>query len=147
MTVLTAPRLPGWPKRLEAFIDQVKANAFAWDGFDCGPNWAGRHVEVMTGHDPAAAFRGRYKSRNGALRVMRQAGHDDLADLVATMLPELEHPSQAIVGDIVAVRVDTAFKHALGICNGSTIFVLREDGIGLLDLLAADRAFRVGGDA
>lgn len=138
-------RLPNWRKRFETFIDQVKATPFAWGEFDCGPAFAGRLVEALTGADLAAPYRGRYKTAAGALRVIRNEGFADLAELVDALLPAHEHPSRMRLGDIVAVPVESAFGVALGICNGGgTIFVLREDGIGVLDQADAIRAWRVG---
>jgi hypothetical protein len=74
---------------------------------------------------------------------MRQAGFRNLADMVAVMLPEI-HPSEARIGDIAAIEIDTPFGYALGVVNGERVFVLREDGMGTVDLLDAKRAFRVG---
>lgn len=76
--------------------------------------------------------------------VVARAGFADLADLVASILPEI-HPSEAKVGDIAAIPTGTALGHGLGVVNGGgTILVLREEGIGVVGLLSADRAFRVG---
>ena len=137
-------RLPNWRRRLKDFIDRVRKTPLDYEHFDCGPAWAGELVRELTGEDPAAPFRGRYKSRAGALRVMRATGHADLASLVSTLLPAWEHASQARVGDLVAVPTPGPFGYSLGICNGATIFVLRDDGVGVMDLLAASHAWRVG---
>ncbi|WP_029723070.1 DUF6950 family protein [Sinorhizobium medicae] len=136
-------RLPGWRRRFEAAIDEIKARPFAWGEHDCGPGLAGRLALAMTGVDCAAQYRGAYDSASGALRVMRDAGFDNLADLVASVLPEV-HISAASIGDIAAVPDDTPFGYALGVVNGERIFVLKTDGVGTVDLLDATRAFKVG---
>jgi len=140
----TLVRRDDWRSRLEAAIDAVKAVPADWTKqADCGPHLTGRMVEAQTGVDVAAPFRGRYTTAAGALRVMKAAGFDNLGDLVASLLPEI-HPSQAGVGDIAAIADETPFRYALGVVDGERIFVLRPDGLGTVDLLAAERAFRVG---
>ena len=54
------------------------------------------------------------------------------------------HVSQAMLGDVAEVPDESPFGHALGIVNGERLLVMREDGIGTVDLLSATRAFRVG---
>ncbi|OCP17370.1 MULTISPECIES: hypothetical protein [unclassified Ensifer] len=142
--MLALTRRDDWRSRLEAAIDAVKAVPADWaKQADCGPHLTGRAVEALTGVDVAAAFRGRYQSAAGALRVMKAAGFDNLGDLVASLLPEI-HPSQAGVGDIAAIADDSPFGFALGVVDGERVFVMRPDGLGTVDLLAAQRAFKVG---
>lgn len=141
----TLTRRHDWRSRLEAAIDAIKAIPFSWkEQTDCGAHLAGRMVEAQTGVDVSALFRGSYTTATGALRVMKTAGFDNLGDLVASVLPELGHPSEACVGDIVAVADDSAFGCALGVVDGERIFVMRADGLGTVDLLTAHRAFKVG---
>lgn len=143
-------RLPNWRARLEQFIDQVERDGFDYGPADCGPNWAGRAVEAVLGIDPAAPYRGRYTTELGALRLMRRAGHQNLGDMVGALLLEATgteteiHPSQARLGDLMAVPDAGGFGCSLGICNGERILVRRRDGKGTLDRLAAVRAWRLG---
>ncbi|WP_085025599.1 DUF6950 family protein [Ensifer aridi] len=136
-------RLPDWRRRFEAAIDEIKALPFAWGDHDCGPGLAGRLAFALTGVDCAAQYRGSYDSAASALRVMHEAGFDNLGDLVAAILPEI-HISAAAIGDIAAVPVNGPFGYALGVVNGERIFVLKETGVGTVDLLDATRAFKVG---
>lgn len=145
MTAPTLSRLDDWRGRFEASMDEIMRVPFAWkEQTDCAIHLAGRLVEAMTGVDCVAHYRGRYTSSAGALRVMREDGFANLGDLVAAILPELDHPSQAEVGDIAAIPDEGAFGFALGVVNGDRIFVLTEKGIGTVDLLTAKRAFKVG---
>lgn len=139
-------RLPGWRKRYEAFIDQVKATPFSWAGHDCAVGFAGGMVLALTGVDLVAPWRGRFETQAEALALLqRELHHDNLGDLVSTLLEEHEHPSQMQVGDIAGIPTDNAFGFSLGICNGGgTVLVLREDGMGVLDQSSATRAWRVG---
>ena len=79
----------------------------------------------------------------GALGVLRNDGFADLGDLVASVLPEI-HISRGRIGDVAAIPADDGFGFTLGVVNGERIFVLRPDGFGTVDLLAAGRAFRIG---
>lgn len=137
-------RLPDWAARLHDFIDSVKREPFSWDGGDCALGWAARAVEAQTGVDPVAAYRGKFKTAKGALAAMKKMGASDLAEAAALFLPRHDHPSQAQIGDIAAVPKDDAFGFTLGIVNGETILVLREDGMGIVPRTAATQAFKVG---
>lgn len=136
-------RLPDWRRRFEEAIDEIKARPFDWESHECGTGLAGRLAFALTGVDCAAEYRGTYHSAAGAFRVMREAGFDNIGDLVASILPEV-HVSEASVGDIAAIPDDSLFGFALGVVNGERIFVLRENGLGTVDLLDATRAFKVG---
>lgn len=137
-------RVPGWRARFEAAVDEIKHRPFDWaTQHDCGPGLAGRLVLALTGTDVAAPWRGRYTTRAGAIRAMQESGFATLADLVASLLPEIR-PAQARIGDLAAFPMDTPFGHALGVVNGERVFVLKENGIGTMGLLQATRAFRVG---
>lgn len=136
-------RLDDWRPRFEQVIDDMRLKPFAWRDNDCGPALVGRSVEALTGVDIAVAYRGKYSDAASALRLVRSHGFDDLADLVASLLPEI-HPSRARVGDIAAFEMDSPFRSALGVVNGERVFVLRPEGIGTMNLLQARRAFKVG---
>lgn len=136
-------RLPDWAARLHDFVDGVKRSPFAWDGHDCFIGWAADAVLAMTGEDIAAAYRGKYKTAMGGAAVLRRAGFDDLADGVASLLPEI-HISQARLGDIAAIPSDGPFGWSLGIVNGETILTVGENVMGVAPLLTATRAFQVG---
>lgn len=136
-------RLPDWRMRFEATIDDIRHHPFAWGSHDCGPALAGRMIEAITGEDLARPYRDRYRTASEALRVMRDAGFSNLADLAGSLLPEI-HPSRARIGDIAAFPMDGPFRSALGVVNGERVFVLRPEGLGTMSLLQAHRAFKVG---
>ena len=140
---MTLTRIELWRGPYKAVVDDLRRKPFAWGENDCGPALAGRMVEALTGEDLGSPYRGRYDSAASAYKLMKAEGYDDLADLVAAMLPE-RPKAQAVIGDIAAIPVDTVFRHALGIVNGERIFVLTETGLGTVDLLDADRIFAVG---
>jgi len=136
-------RLPDWAARLHDFIDGVKRDPFAWNSHDCVFGWAADAVLAITGEDVAAPYRGKYKSAKGAAGVLKRAGFDDLAEAVASLLPEI-HISQARIGDLAAIPTDGPFGWSIGIVNGETILTVGETAMGVSPLLSATRAFRVG---
>jgi hypothetical protein len=143
--VIELQRKPMWIGPFHDFIDEVRLKPFDWNGNECVIAFVCRHIEVLTGQDLAGDKRGRFSDAASAYRLMREEGFDDLADLVATYLPEYEHPSEAELGDIVTIPVNTPFKHALGIINHERVLTMTEArGIGTVDRSLADRAFRVG---
>src|SRR5690606_37853811 len=101
---------------------------FSWETqHDCGLGLVVEVVRVLTGHDFGEPYRGRYTTQQGAVRMMKKEGFDNLADMVASMVPEI-HPSRCRIGDVVAFRDENSlFGHALGIVNGERSFVMKED--------------------
>lgn len=138
---MTIVRYHDWRTRLSAYLHEVAPASFEWGRHDCALFAAGA-VEAMTGHDFAAEYRGRYKTLIGGLRHLKKAGFSDHADLAASIFSEVA-PAHAHVGDLAAIQIEGGI--ALGVVQGSRIYVLRPDrsGIGTVDLLDAERAFHV----
>ncbi len=136
-------RLPQWRARLEMAIDDIKSKPFSWENNECGTGLVGNIVLAITGEDAAAPYRGAYNDAASALRTMKDAGFDNLADLVGSILPEILI-SEAKIGDIAAIKMKSPFGYALGVVNGERVFVLMEEGIGTVDLLECERAYKVG---
>ena len=140
------PRHDLWRARFEKAIDDAKQRPFNWDGNECVIGLCANVILAITGTDLAAEYRGKFKDALSAARLMKQMGFDNIADLTASFLEEYERgPSQAKIGDLVAIPDDTPFGYSLGVVNGERVFVLTETGMGTVDLLSATRAFRVGG--
>ncbi len=137
-------RVADWDVRLAAFLRARRAQGFAWGQRDCAL-FAADWVKEATGEDPAAAYRGKYRTAAGALKALRRQGHGDLAEAVTAALgPPLETTALMGRGDIGQVQsIDSAFEGALGVCAGADIAVLSEDGVVLLPRKAALKAWRV----
>lgn len=139
-----------WRVALENYLLSVWREPFQWGRHDCALFAAGA-VKAMTGEDPAADYRGRYTTLRGGLRLLKKNGFANHAELAEATFEEIRDPeghpwvAAAQVGDIAAIKVDDDGLYALGIVQGSRIYVLRpgEAGIGTVDLLDAERAFRV----
>lgn len=135
-------RLKDWRHRLHAAIEERRRRPFDFaSGVDCAL-MAADCVLAMTGEDLAEPFRGRYSTEVGAMRVIRNEGFADLADLVAARLEEID-PVRACVGDVAFIPDDSCFGGALGIVIGEQVAVLHIDGIGVVDRTQMSKAFRV----
>ena len=114
-------RRDNWPNLLAQFIEARREQPFAWGSNDCctfGADW----VETCTGVDYALAWRGRYSSGLGAVRVLDEAG--GVEALVDALGLQRVAPQLAGRGDIVAQ--ETGRGMTLGICLGvSTAFVAK----------------------
>ena len=64
-------RKEDWPERLMALIAERRSRPFAWGEQDCAL-FACDAVAAMTGADPAAWFRGRYRTRRGAYALLKR---------------------------------------------------------------------------
>jgi hypothetical protein len=133
------PRLFDWQTRLAAWLSTVRKTPFKEGRHDCALFAAGA-VQAMTGTDLAAAFRGRYRTTRGGLRVLRREGFADHIDLAARHFDEIA-PSAAQPGDLVAVQTPEGL--ALGVVQGAAAYVPGRDGLALIPVKGASRAFRV----
>lgn len=135
-------RRDDWYSRLSTYVEDVRRKPFAYGDHDCALFAAGA-VLAMTGIDPAAGLRGKYKTLGGGLRRLKKLGFANHAELAASMFEEI-HPSHAHIGDIAAIDLSGG-AIALGVVQGARIFVLRPDhqGMATVDLLTASKAFRV----
>lgn len=92
-------RLPDWEARLAAYLEPLRARAFAWGEHDCCTFTAGA-VEAMTGVDPMPEFRGRYSTAIGSARALTRYG---AGTLDATLDGKFERVPAALAhrGDVV----------------------------------------------
>lgn len=132
-------RSRGWQKSLVAYLAQVRQAPFQPGKNDCALFAAGA-VAAQTGQDYAAPYRGRYTTISGGLRVLRRDGFADHIALAAHHLPE-KPPVFASPGDLAVVEVQDG--PALGVVQGSLVYVLGPDGVRLIDAALIVRAFGV----
>ncbi|ARC35930.1 hypothetical protein A6J80_05615 [Paracoccus yeei] len=134
-------RLPDWQARLHAWLGQIDGRPVRPGRHDCCLFGASA-VEAQTGVDLAAPWRGRYTTMAGGRRVLRKAGYADHIALMAAHLPEV-HPAYACEGDLAVVP--TPEGPAVGVFQGSAIYVLTETGkLGLAPAEAGMTFFKVG---
>lgn len=137
------PKTDGWRNRLDDWAARSHVLPFEWGMHDCALN-AATAVEMQTGFDFAAEFRGRYDSFDTGLALLRAKGFDNHADYAASLLPEFS-PAEAQIGDIAAVDFG-AHGVALMLVAGHRLIGPMPQAAGSLPLLSASRAFAVGRD-
>jgi hypothetical protein len=129
-----------WKPRLAAHVAAAARRPYAAGSHDCALFAAGA-VEAVRGEDPAAGFRGRYGSKAAGFRMLARAGYQDLAEAVAATLDEIP-PAFAAAGDVSLVADPEGGPPVLGVVQGEAVYVLREDGLGLVPRALMLRAFR-----
>lgn len=134
------PRLSTWEARLGTYLAERRTMPFAWGSNDCALFAAGA-VEAMTGSDPAAAFRGAYRSMAGSVRALKQHGAGTLEATIDALFPAI--PTGFVRrGDLVWNG------EAVGVCVGAVaLFVGQEgDAAGLVRVPRAEwvKGWRVG---
>lgn len=135
-------RLPDWRPRLAAYMGRVARQKFRPGAHDCALFAAGA-VKAMTGHDPAAGLRGRYRSLEAGRDMLRARGFADHLEVVGALF-EAVPPAQARVGDLAVLPSDApGDPGALGVVQGGAVYVLTPSGLALVNRLNIERAFRV----
>ena len=127
-------RLFNWESRLSSYITRVASEGFALGTHDCALFAAGG-VEAVTGTDPAADWRGKYNTMASGLRLVRTAGYEDHVVAAAALHPQIA-AGDAMPGDLAVVPTEE-HRLALGIVQGSLVYVLSRDRIGLVPSGAA----------
>ena len=88
---VSALRRLDWPERLGGYVAAHRETPFAWGVFDCALFACGA-IQVMTGVDPAAPMRGRYKTARGALRVLKRFAGGSLRETADKIAGEIGYP-------------------------------------------------------
>ncbi|MAB00099.1 MAG: hypothetical protein CMN87_12075 [Stappia sp.] len=141
-------RLAGWEERVLDVIADHQGRPFEWGGRRGGSDchmMAMDAVEAVTGADPYADERGRYRTAIGALRRFTARGFSGLGDAYAAVLDEVP-PSLARRGDIGLVQVADAsgrLAEAAVVILPPHAYGKSEQGALRLPLSAVTRAFRV----
>ena len=132
-------RLYNWESRLTAYITAVARDGFVYGRHDCALFAAGA-VQAVTGTDPGADFRGRYRTMKGGLKAVRKAGFSDHVAVMRASCPSIIR-SSVMAGDLAVIG--EGVEAALGVVQGEIIYVLRESGLGLVPLDAASEYLAV----
>ncbi len=127
-----------WRARLGAYLATESRTPFLYGTSDCALFAAGA-LNAMTGSDPSAAYRGRYTTLRGGLRILRKDGFWDHVERAAALLAEVP-PPRARVGDIAVV--ETGDGPSLGVVQGEWVAVRTMTGLGFVPVDQATRVFR-----
>jgi hypothetical protein len=142
-------RVQDWPTLLFHFIEARRHTPFAWGRQDCCL-FACDGILAQTGFDPAAkVFRGQYRDRLGATRLVRKHG-----GVEAIAVKFLGSPGYAEVpvlmaqrGDVVLIdQIDPEYSGmgaALGICLGVEAAFPGASGLVFHPVSKCLRAWRV----
>lgn len=138
--MLELTRLPDWDQRLARLVERHMQTPGAWGAADCLLT-AMDAVEAITGVDPAAEIRKRYKTSAGAARLLRKNGFVDLDQALASRFPE--------VGRLLAQRGDLAIVErdgvlAVGFVCSHGVAVKVETGLVFVPQTDIKSAFKVG---
>ena len=131
-------RLRDWQSRLDATIAAHRAMPFAWGAHDCAL-FAADCVQAVTGTDPAADLRGKYRTEAGAARhIKRLGGMEAIADArLGARVPVL----MAQVGDVALIGADAPH---FAVCAGQHWLAAALDGgLAVLPLRDARICWRV----
>lgn len=134
-------RKKGWEADLTAYIGSNARESFKPGKLDCGLFTMGA-IEAMTGLDISGPFRGKYRTISAAMKIANSLGFADHVEYTASFLDEYSSPLMARRGDVVALD-DMEGVPALGVVQGENIYVLGLQGLGLVPLTEAKRAFAV----
>jgi len=131
----------GWRTHLNGFLGQIGATPFSFGTHDCAVGLAFPVIEMQTGIDLGAPFRGKYSTFLDGAKLYMQAGFEDLEALLRSHFREY-HPSAAQVGDIASLPGDP-IGWSLGVVLGERIGVLNVTGYCTIERSRALRTFRI----
>ncbi len=130
-----------WASRLNAYLVAAQRSITSDEDVVCGENdcctFGAGAIEAMTGTDPMAFARDRYKTKIGALRLIKNQGHDTLAGLLSDVFGEPLPPAMGRQGDVGVIGM------ACGIVTGRKTYFLGIDGIKIVNTCELECIFRV----
>lgn len=114
-------RLPYWESILAEKIEEAKHLPFKWGTHDC-ILWAGGVAESITGKDYLSEFKGQYKTKKEAYRIIKS---------IAKTLPEAVDQYVTRKPVLMARRGDVVWNgEGMGVCNGAhSIFLTPNNGL------------------
>ena len=128
-----------WPSLLNDYLEAVSERPFSWGEHDCATFVFGA-AEAMTGLDHSKTWRGKYKTKAGALKQIKKHGVENLGEWLDKFYGR-QPISFSQRGDIVSIEQD-AFG-AFGIVVGAEAIFLSQDGTDTRPLTVCDYAWRV----
>lgn len=131
-----------WPERLAAAIEAARHRPFVWGEHDCCL-WVSDAIDAMTGTDPAADIRGRYRDEAGAAAIIAQSGAWPWAIDRAACAVGISRiaVTSAGRGDVVLVRQGDQVQPT--ICVGDHLAAAGPDGLIFLPRSLGIGAWRV----
>lgn len=134
---MTFQRRPDWEDRMNAVFERYRTRGFGYGTADCC-QFSADVVKAMTGRDPMKPFRGRYRSREGAARALREIGKGTLRATLEAILGAPVPPMCARRGDVLWDGEN------LGVCNGLDGLFVSDSGLVSKRTAGCVCAFRIG---
>jgi hypothetical protein len=140
-------RFPDWATRLERFFIEHQLDTFHYGRWDCCL-FACNAIQVMTGIDPVARFRGRYATRREALIAIRdETGRASVDSIVHHVTSELQMqavaPLTAQRGDLALIERGRDVSLGIVSLNGIHLIVTSERRLWRIPRELAVEAWRV----
>ncbi len=110
------------PEIVSEHITKAHNIPFKWGEYDCAL-FVCDYLKAVHGKDYAENFRGKYKSKTGAKRALKEAGYKNLKQLVDETL-EPVRLEFAVRGDVVMES-----GGAIGICTGEHSYFPAPSGV------------------
>jgi len=98
-------RVDNWVSKLCDAVDAARGKEFQYGEHDCAL-FVADLIQVMTGEDLAAEFRGQYSDRKSALKALKKIGAGDLRETITAKLGDPIPLSLAMRGDVVLAKAD-----------------------------------------
>ena len=140
-------RLPNWQSRLERFFLAHAADRFVYGSWDCCL-FVCSAIEAMTGTDPAASFRGNYRTQAEAMSAVRAyAGTASIRALARKVTAEFGMQPVPLPlarrGDLVLFKRARGYSLGILSLNGIDVTALGAKGYFQVPLNAAKSCWRV----
>lgn len=130
-------RCENWDAILADYLEASKDIEFQWGVNDCAL-WASSFVDLITGSNHAASWRGQYSNEFEATELMTALGlptPEAIADSILESIPV----KRSMRGDLVLIHTG-----ALGICAGrKSYFLAPEKGLVHILTISCTKAWKV----
>jgi len=132
-------RCDGWESKLVEFLEREGQTPFAWGERDC-VLFASDAAVLLTGKDPAAEGRGKYRTKEEGFAVLRAIGCSQPGLMDAHF--QRIRPSEAQRGDIVYRKREGGASFGV-VYGGAAFYRSPETGLVKEPVALADAAWRV----
>lgn len=127
--------------QIYALIAKIKSLGFDLGGHDCAMGWTAPVIQIQTGIDLGAPYRGKYTTFAEAVALLKADGFSSPEDVIAAKFKAIP-AAQAQFGDIVAVPGEHD-GWSLGVVLGERIGALLQTGYCTAPRSTASRAYRI----
>lgn len=132
-------RLADWPDRLTDHIEKWRFKKFRWGISDCSM-FCLYAEKAMCGESRFQDFVGKYRSEDGATRVLQEYGQETLRKTIDLRLETIS-ANHAMRGDIALI--DTNQGDGLGLVIGQQIAAMSQEGLIFFPLSHGKKFWRI----